>query len=259
MLRKGNNELLTQKRKEQLKGTVRSVLLLTCLTMFIILYSKIYEQQLVINELEAKNTQCNNAITMQNELINNMAVTIQDQDKCLQSLSDTNKSYVDELNELRSRAELYDKYEYILVNSYGRTDLTYEQVELGQDLMAEKGYDPDLLFGVIYNESKGIATAKNSSSSASGYGQFLSSTGRWVYEDYLQLGDDYDHSVTPFDGETNIRMMVGYYDYLYNRTGGNTVSMMQSYTGGSYEYASAYLSRIEKVVNATGSSIYDGE
>ena len=62
MLRKGNNELLTQKRKEQLKGTVRSVLLLTCLTMFIILYSKIYEQQLVINELEAENTQCNNAI-----------------------------------------------------------------------------------------------------------------------------------------------------------------------------------------------------
>ena len=264
MLRKGNNELLIQKR--DIKVTVRSVLLLTCLTVMIILFSKVYEQSEEIDQLRAQvedaqtqTTAYENALTAQNGLINDLAATIQGQDDYIVELSDTNKSYVDELNELRSRAELYDRYEYVLTNSYGRTDLTYKEVQLGQDLMEAKGYDPELLFGTIYNESKGLSSAKNPNSTAAGYGQFLSATGKWIYEDYLQLGDDYDHSVTPYDGETNIKMMVGYYDYLYKETGGDITSVVASYSGGGREYAQAYLNKIERTVNVTGSSVYDGK
>ena len=109
MLRKGNNELLIQKR--DIKVTVRSVLLLTCLTVMIILFNKVYEQSEEIDQLRAQvedaqtqATAYENALTTQNGLINDLAATIQGQDDYIVELSDTNKSYVDELNELRSRA-----------------------------------------------------------------------------------------------------------------------------------------------------------
>ena len=268
MERKGNDKL-KNRRKGTLFQKSYNALLLACLTFVIILGSKVYDLQnkLTVLTEEHVTTVANyeeriesyeNTIDMQNSLIVDFSYTIQKQDDALLELSEVNHNYVDELNELRSRSELYDKYEYVLVNSQGRTDVTYAQIRLGQDLMASKGYDPDLLFGTIFVESRGVESAKNANSTASGYGQFLSSTGKWIYEDYLGLGT-YDPNTTPFDGDNNIKMMVGYYEYLYNRTGGSTLDMVAAYSGGGKEYASTYLSKVERIVNSVGSTIYDGK
>lgn len=148
--------------------------------------------------------------------------------------------------------ELYTDYSYMYYDTNGdRNDVTPEQVQYAVDLMTEKGLDPGLLLGSIMVESEGHADDVNSSSGATGYGQFLASTGRYIYEDVLQLGE-YDHSTTPKDGTTNILMMATYYEILYKQYGGDTMSVIKQYCGGSDSFAQQYY---QKVCNVVGYNI----
>ena len=81
---------------------------------------------------------------------------------------------------LSNLEELFDKYEYAIIDKYeNRTDITYEQILTLEDLVKEYPInDTDLILSIIMTESRGIETAQNSESTAKGYGQLLNSTAK---------------------------------------------------------------------------------
>ena len=188
------------------------------------------------------------------QIITSLQETIIQLDEQLEEVSATNKEYVDDLNRLRTREELYNKYEYAIYEDGYRTDLTYEEIKLGEDLMVEKGYDPHLMFGTIMVECSGEREQVTPPYDATGYGQFLDSTAKWVWTKLM--GNDNYHSDLRKDGETNIKMMAEYYDYLYSIKGGDTFRVIKHYSGNSTnEGAARYLARINSYTKKVGVTV----
>lgn len=210
---------------------------------------------LLNNEIIKTNEGLENSINEKDIQIKSLGDTIDNLDSQLKDISNVNKSYVDELNELRSRSELYDKYEYAIMTEHDlRTDLKYHEIKLGEELMVEKGYNPHLLFGTIMVESSANPNAVNESSDATGYGQFLDSTAEFVWNDLLGYGGYY--SDIRKDGSSNIIMMAEYYDYLYS-TKNNTFEVIKQYSGNiTDEGAYIYLSKINDYTRQVGVVIY---
>lgn len=199
--------------------------------------------------LAEKNKQITKLTIENNELCN----IIDDIDDQIEQVESVNKSYVDELNELRNRAELFDKYEYAI--SYGdkRTELTYEEIQYGEDLMVAKGLNPHLMFGTIMVESAGKPDAVNKDSGATGYGQFLDSTAEWVWTKLL--GNSTYNSNIRKDGIKNIQMMAEYYDFLYAEHG-STFKVVKQYSGNSTNVGAAnYLAKVNSFTKKVGEVI----
>lgn len=188
-------------------------------------------------------------------------ITISDElDQENQSLAKTNDSYYEELTELRSRAELYDKYNYAIVDQSGnRTDITYDQLRTLEDLVKDSSInDEDLFLSWIMTESGGKENATNTTSTAKGYGQFLNGTSKFVYTSLL--GNDWWNSNVALDGESNMQMMVAYVDYLYDQSGGDLYQVIRSYRGkddiGSYvAKMNSYLALKNKSVQTIAQSL----
>lgn len=186
-------------------------------------------------------------LTFENNELCNIIDEIDDQIEYVESV---NKSYVDELNQLRTRAELFDKYEYAIAYGDGRTELTYEEIKYGEDLMIAKGLNPHLMFGTIMVESAGVPDAVNSESGATGYGQFLDSTAQWVWTKLL--GNSTYNSNIRKDGFKNIQMMAEYYDYLYAELG-STFKVVKQYSGNSTNVGAAqYLAKVNSFTKKVG-------
>jgi hypothetical protein len=187
-------------------------------------------------------------LTVENNELCNIIDEIDDQ---IEEIESINKSYVDELNMLRTRAELFDKYEYaIAYGSSGRTELTYEEIKYGEDLMLAKGLNPHLMFGTIMVESAGKPDAVNNESGATGYGQFLDSTAKWVWTKLL--GHSTYNSNIRKDGMKNIQMMAEYYDFLYAEHG-STFKVVKQYSGNSTNVGAAkYLAKVNSFTKQVG-------
>ena len=222
---------------------------------------------LIIHSLNSENKELRNVIEDHNMMIlvkeqeivdlgyviDELNVIIDNIDNQLKQVSTVNKSYVDELNELRKRSELYDKYEYAIVDNGKRTELTYEEIEYGEDLMLAKGYDPNLMFGSIMVESRANPNAVNKDSGATGYGQFLDSTAKWVWTRIL--GNDSYYSDIRKNGKANIQMMAAYYDHLYSIYD-STFMVVKRYSGNSTnEGTRKYLARVNSFVKTVGAVI----
>ena len=203
------------------------------------------------NESYTQLTETQVKIEEKDKLISDLKMTVLEMNGQLEEVSDINMVYVDELKELRYRSELYDKYSYaILDETNQRTMLTYEEIKYGEQLMLDKGYDPDLLFGTIMVESRGNPEAINTSSGATGYGQFLDSTAEYVWVDLM--GNDSYSSEIMKDGMKNIQMMVEYYDHLYSITG-STFGVIKQYSGNCTDNGAAhYLSLINSFTQKVG-------
>ena len=160
-------------------------------------------------------------------------------------------------NTLKNRAELYDKYSYALIYNGARTELTYDQLEYGEQLMLSKGLDPDLLFSIGMVESRYNPSAINPKSLASGYHQFLSGTGKFAYEVLLGNGNGtYNHSITPFNGTINIEMAVAYLDYLHNNY--NSIrGMIECYSGRTGYKVDEYIGYMNEFLNKKGKYVSD--
>ena len=92
--------------------------------------------------------------------------------------------------------------------------------------------------------------AVNKESGATGYGQFLDSTARWVWTKLM--GNDNYYSDIRKDGMTNIQMMAEYYDYLYGEYN-STFKVVKQYSGNSTnEGTSKYLAKVNKFIKTVG-------
>lgn len=150
----------------------------------------------------------------------------------------------EKLSIFEQREELYNKYEYVIEIGNNRTDLTYEQLTYGENLMKDRGLNPHLLFGVVYLESRGNETATNSRSTARGYCQFLGSTAKSVYENMLNKGQ-YTHDLA-FDGFINLELGAEYLSYLMRTQNGSIMTSLLLYNGS--EIGERYYTIIDNVL-----------
>ena len=152
------------------------------------------------------------------------------------------------------RSSILDQYNWVQHDEAGNVnDMTDDLVIYTYELCNSYDIDPALVFGMIMVESRGFSNNRNGSSGAAGLGQFLSSTARIVYEDFLGNGKgSYDHNVTPYDPYTGVTMMVTYLNYLYNRHG-DTMTVLESYSGN--KTYSGTLGYYNKVVSWAGKDI----
>ncbi|MGL5745041.1 MAG: lytic transglycosylase domain-containing protein [Cetobacterium sp.] len=140
----------------------------------------------------------------------------------------------------------YKEFEYAMKTSKlnSRYKLSEEDISLIVENSKKYKIDPHLAIGIIWYESRFNTNAKSKTSSASGYGQFIKSTGAWVHKDLLKRKDTYDHNVTPFQPKNSIPMMYAYLDYLIKRNKGDIRKVLVRYNGG--ELGDKYFNDIDK-------------
>ena len=239
-------------KQKKLIFSIASYVFLFCIIGFLI-----NDNQRLNNELSTKDAEYTKIINekdteieLLNGAIKDLKMVVNDLDVQLTEVAKVNQSYVDELNTFREREELYNKYEYAVVYGGERTELTYEEIKLGEQLMTEINQSPHLMFGTVMVESNGIPDAVNPRSGATGHGQFLDSTARFIWENVLGYTGYYPDLRK--DGEANIKMMAGYYKYLYN-TQGTTFKVIKQYSGNRTDGGTQkYIDKINSFTSQVG-------
>jgi len=159
-----------------------------------------------------------------------------------------------DMEEYRNREELYDKYKFALVDPTGKkTDLTYAQIESLQEYCETKGYTNemvDLVLAIAMKESTCHEKAMNPDSGASGYGQFLDSTAKFVYTK-IQGHETYTHDDS-LNGEKSLKMICDYMAYLYGYHDNSMEKAMISYRGC---YDEPYMVKIDSYLAKNGLSL----
>lgn len=159
----------------------------------------------------------------------------------------------EELAKFQKRSELYNKYEYAIINGQGnRTELTYHHLQTIEDLANKYGISPYLMTSEIMVESGGRQYATNCESTARGFGQILSGTGRFVYQNLLHYGT-YDHNYA-FNGDTNLTMMAALLGYWKNKTG-STQTAIHRYRAADFSTNEAYINKMCRVSGMTRSQL----
>lgn len=170
-------------------------------------------------------------------------------------LINANDAYYTELVELRKRAELYDNYKYALYYEGERTDITFDQLKTGVEIMEKNGIDPNVLFSVIMVESKGKENAKNDSSTATGFGQLLISTAEETYENYMNKGSGTFDPAILTDGTSNIEITANYINQLLENNGTLTQALYK-YRGENNKY---WLNEVDSYMHEGGTSLEQAE
>ena len=269
---------MTSKRKNLLNKLRLSMIVNFTLTVLVFILLGLYVGEHNFNvrvqdELSTENSellsQVNSIATQKDEYYRNVKddnMTLSTNGACLcyitNALSEQNEQLFNQfervskdLDILMKRSELFDKYEYAIIREEdgSRTDITYDQLLLLEDLCNNSVInDPDLFLAWIMTESKGYEEAKNSKSSASGYGQFLTSTSKFVFENLCDFDDQKWSSKVALDGDTNMEMMVAYVEYLYEKKDGDLYAAIDSYRGAHSE---AYIAKINSYLATKGKSL----
>ena len=247
---------------------VIGILIVASITLLLAYQQKeIYAYQNKIADMSTETRELKNNVETLNSQVESLKANLADAEKLNRDLTSSystlneqlkeavksNKSYKKELSVYKEREELYNKYEYAIYYGGERTDLTYDQIKYGEELMEEKGYDPNLLFSIIMTESRADETCTSTTSTAKGYGQFLDGTAKFVYEDRLELGT-FQPSYS-LNGKTNILMMSSYLDYLINKNSTLT-GVIQNYRGK--KDVSGYMREMNRFssVNSMAMNIY---
>jgi len=139
------------------------------------------------------------------------------------------------------REELHDKYNYAIITNE-RTDLTYGQIAFAEQEMISRNMDPNLILELFKLESNFDETATSNFSTARGYGQFLGSTAKWIWEECLENGP-YNHNMA-FDGYVNIEMTAEYLGLNLQTYNGDIRKTLVAYNGN--EIGNRYYEIIDK-------------
>lgn len=229
-------------------------------------YSNMYdEEKMKTLQLQDQITELNTEIDGLNATINNLTSTIKTCDENIEQLkadnidlNKTNKQLNKQLKEASKRLQTYEKYKYAVIDGNHRTDLTYEEIKLGEEIMKEKGYDPNILFSIGMVESNFTRNCTSNKSTAKGYCQFLDGTAKYTYEVLLGNGKGSWKPSVAYDGKTNIKMCAAYFDYLVTKHK-DFYKAMGQYCGagtgkGSFTYT--YIARMNKYSSKAGANMY---
>ena len=224
------------------------------ITSTAILKSEIVELKTTNQNLIEENKELSAQYNEVAELLASVSEMSVDLDKSNKILKTENRVMHERIEEYEKREELHDKYDYAIERKDGsRTDFSYSELKTLEELTEEKGLSKetnDLILSIAMTESNGKEDAVNAESTATGYGQFLSSTGKFVYTK-LMGNDTYSHELAK-NGEINISMMVEYVAYLDDKYNGNVNNVMIEYRG---VYDPAYLNKIDKFLEEKNTSL----
>lgn len=154
--------------------------------------------------------------------------------------------------------------------NYSGSDMTVDDIRMIKKLGAQYGVNPHLWLALVELESGFNSQAQSSKSSAKGWGQVLRSTGEWLYEDKLHLGNNYNHNTMALNKEINARMSMYYLASNIKSHKGNIAKALIRYNGN--ELGQAYPDKVANYlkqnaglsfadvgnVNATGVNTYSG-
>ena len=260
-MKTNNEQILNELIVSRILNVILSVIVIILGFMFVISHnngihnveaaSKEYEEYKIKTaedsfEMQIKYDELESELYSTAELLFNVCAQNED-------LWNNYNDYKDQLKDFTKRKELYDKYEYALYHSGERTDITYDQLILLEDLVKDKSInDPDFYLSIIMTESGGNSKASNSTSSAKGYSQFLDSTSRFVYTKLCGYELDTWTPECIYDGELCIEMMVAYINYLYEYHNNDLYAAINSYRGADLQ---AYRDTIDRYLSNSGKSI----
>lgn len=198
------------------------------------------------NEITLENAAYKETNAAYEETIRNMNGLIIDMQEQDEKLVETNEEYLSQLSVLQQREELYDKYDYAIkrIDDGTRTDITYEQLINLEEEAEKRGIDTDLVLSIVMVESDGVETAKSSQSTATGYGQFIYDTGKFVYEDLLHQGTY--NSTVALNGDTNLTMMTAYLEHLADIWNNDIYMIMKNYRGKDGDILDDYMARVDR-------------
>lgn len=198
------------------------------------------------NEITLENAAYKETNAAYEETIRNMNGLIIDMQEQDEKLVETNEEYLSQLSVLQQREELYDKYDYAIkrIDDGTRTDITYDQLINLEEEAEKRGIDTDLVLSIVMVESDGVETAKSSQSTATGYGQFIYDTGKFVYEDLLHQGTY--NSTVALNGDTNLTMMTAYLEHLADIWNNDIYMIMKNYRGKDGDILDDYMARVDR-------------
>jgi len=165
----------------------------------------------------------------------------------LNTLKEEYNTKMKRLQELEERAELYDKYDYVLFDNGTRTDITYQRIKDVQKYCTDVGLSEDAVafaLSLVATESHGIEKAENSESTAAGFGQLLYNTAKYVYEEEMGNGSGSYYYALALDGDKNLEMTVNYISYLAKQYNGNPRNIINAYRGTSGD--TWYVNKVEQ-------------
>ena len=256
-----NNKLF--RKVSRLKGLlVLNIIIAVLCISGMIFFAGLYAKQAITtsileNKVDKQSTQIaslSDTVNNQKENIEKLSKVATELDNENSNLANTLSTQQEELDELREREELYDKYDYAIIRSDGsRTDIDYTDIMTLEELAKQEGLGEDavsLVLAISVNESKGFADVKNPNSSAAGLCGLLSSTAKYSYEVLLDNGKGTYKSSYVYDSLTNLEMTLYYIAYLKENTNSN-YELLVAYRGGMDD--PHYMAVIQKY---TGKSIY---
>lgn len=152
---------------------------------------------------------------------------------------------VEDMNaESSVKFEIVKKYRYVIDRVNPSEGFTLGMLYHVDELCKKADINAHMVFAIFDIESDFDVDVKSSISSATGLGQVLASTGKFIYEG--KMGNpkgSYTHEMAK-NGYTNIEIVVTYLKYLKD-TYGSISSMINSYSGDpSGGYYQKYLSQM---------------
>lgn len=215
--------------------------------------AKVNSELETVNNTNKELTENLNELSDEYEKVSTLSVVLDDQNKSLvKQINSLNKT----LDEYEEREELFDKYEYALIREDGtHTDITYEEIQNLYNTAEELNMSEEsicLILSVAMVESQGTESAKNTDTTATGLGQILSGTGKFVWTDLMDNSGRYIHSSVASDGNTNLQMMAYLLNYLNDKYNGNVINVMKEYRG---ENDVKYFEKIDTYLDTAGLSL----
>ena len=212
-----------------------------------------------ITVLQAENNNLRKALDISNKEIvaisTTLAVKENELDKAQAEIDTLHKRVP--IHRVATKNQKYDYRPYFYAmqsTKFNKYYLSEKDMTTVLDWSSKYGIDPNLVLGIMWVESRYYPKAKSKTSSASGYGQFIKSTGKWTHESLLKRKDKYDHKVHPFNPDNAIPMMCAYLDHLIKISKGDIRRVLIRYNGNElgkryYELIDEYFARVSSNIN----------
>jgi len=165
----------------------------------------------------------------------------QEQELTIAALQEKYDTKINEIKQVTKKdVQLYNEFSYAI--EFPGSDVTLQDVKMIVDISNKENVNPHVWLSLVELESKYKSYSRSNRSSASGWGQVLSATGRYLYEDELKLGQ-YNHSKMGTNKEINAKMSIHYLSELI-KDKGSVEKALVSYNGG--ELGTKYVDIVNK-------------
>jgi len=224
------------------------VALLICIIFANLIVDKINSDNKYMNKMNIKIEEIKKeAIKNKNEL-NEL---LQEKQKLINNLENKQNEQLKKLDDLN---EQLNELSNLLSDRKLISDRTGLSMEVSNEIITqckERNIPISLMLGLFDYESSFNPSCKNPSSTATGLGQFLHGTAKWIAE-----MEDMEFKVEYLkDPVYNVKLTAAYLEYLYKNRGNNWIKALKGYGDQTSSYPSIVISRgadyedIERKVN----------